>query len=85
VRSKTRWLFPSEKKSARFRASLFSPSERNHARSALKRFSHAQALAQLKKGKLSVSLRLARAFPQTVFSITELDGLYIFSEKKDVF
>jgi len=36
--SKTRRLCPSESKPARFQAPLSSPSERNHARSAFKRF-----------------------------------------------
>ncbi|MGD8535340.1 MAG: hypothetical protein PVF66_05760 [Candidatus Aminicenantes bacterium] len=37
--SKTRSLCPSESKPARFQAALSSPAERNHARSAFKRFS----------------------------------------------
>jgi hypothetical protein len=44
--SKTRNFCPSEKKVARFQASLSSPSERNHARSAFKRFFHPLAFAE---------------------------------------
>jgi hypothetical protein len=40
VDSKTLNFFPSAEKAARFQASLFSPQERNHARSAFKRFFH---------------------------------------------
>jgi hypothetical protein len=36
--SKTCIFFPSEEKDTRFQASLSSPAERNHARSAFKRF-----------------------------------------------
>jgi len=36
--SKTRIFFPSEEKDTRFQASLSSPTERNRARSAFKRF-----------------------------------------------
>ena len=43
--SKTRNFSPSEVKVARFQAPLSSPSERNHARFAFKRFFHHIALA----------------------------------------
>ncbi len=58
--SKTRWLCPSEAKPARFRASLFSPAERNHARSALKRFSQSLSLIIT-----SISPVLINKFAQT--------------------
>ena len=46
--SKTRNFCPSESKVTRFQAPLSSPSERNHARFAFKRFFHHIALAYLK-------------------------------------
>ena len=45
--SKTRIFFPSEEKDARFQASLSSPSERNRARSAFKRFFPPKSLRKI--------------------------------------
>jgi hypothetical protein len=45
--SKTHNFCPSEAKVARFQASLSSPSERSHARSAFKRFFHLLAFAEI--------------------------------------
>jgi len=77
VVSKTHNFCPSEAKVVRFQASLSSPSERNHARSALKRFFHPLAFAKqkildlawqkqrvLEPYCLSLSFKVASSIPQ---------------------
>ena len=60
--SKTRIFFPSEEKDTRFQASLSSPLERNHARSAFKRFFSPVSLRRIRVLiSLGQSLRVSDA------------------------